>query len=61
VIGVLWSICVIATFTLPDESHPAAIVTIIVLAIGALWWALKLRADLAAGKAGPPDHSIRTS
>ena len=61
VIGVLWSICVIATFTLPDESHPAAIVTIIVLAIGALWWVLKLRADLAAGNAGPPDHSISAS
>lgn len=55
VVGILWTICVIATFTLPDESHPGAIVTLVVLIIGAAWWLLKLRSDLAAGKAGPPD------
>lgn len=53
-IGILWTLCVIATFTLPEESHPAAIVTIIMLAIGAAWWLLKLRKDLAGGRAGPP-------
>jgi amino acid transporter len=60
-VGVLWTLCVIATFTLPDESHPAAIVTMIVLAIGAAWWVFKLRRDLAAGTAGPPDLAARIS
>ena len=60
-VGVLWTLCVIATFTLPDESHPAVLVTMVVLAIGAAWWVLKLRRDLAAGTAGPPDLATRAS
>ena len=54
-VGVLWTLCVIATFTLPEESHPAALVTIVTLVIGFAWWLLKLRRDLAVGTAGPPD------
>ncbi|MDQ0472184.1 APC family permease [Labrys wisconsinensis] len=53
--GLAWTLCVVATFTLPEESHPAAIVTLVVLAIGTLWWALVLRKRLSAGTAGPPD------
>ncbi len=60
-VGVLWTLCVIATFTLPDESHPAAVVTMVMLAIGAAWWVFKLRRDLAAGTAGPPDLATPTS
>jgi amino acid transporter len=60
VVGMLWSICVICTFSLPDESHPGAYAMLTMLAIGAAWWALKLRGDLAAGRAGPPDTSVRS-
>jgi hypothetical protein len=60
VVGMLWSICVIATFSLPDESHPGAYAMLTMLAIGAAWWALKLRGDLAAGRAGPPDTPARS-
>ena len=60
-VGVLWTLCVIATFTIPDESHPAAVVTMVVLAVGAAWWILKLRRDLASGTAGPPNPTGRAS
>ncbi|WP_394787362.1 amino acid permease [Rhodoferax sp.] len=54
VVGVLWTLCVIITFTIPEESHPGAIVTGVGLAMGAAWWLFKLRSDMAAGRAGPP-------
>ncbi|MET2828496.1 APC family permease [Mesorhizobium shangrilense] len=54
-VGVLWTLVVIATFSIPDESHPGAFMTMFMLAIGATWWLLKLRGDLATGRAGPPD------
>lgn len=60
-VGIIWTLCVIATFTLPDESHPSAYVTLAVLALGTAWWALKLRRDLAVGVAGPPDLVVRVS
>jgi amino acid transporter len=53
-VGVLWTLVVIATFSIPDESHPGALMTMFMLAIGATWWLLRLRGDLAAGRAGPP-------
>lgn len=55
VVGVLWTLCVIATFTIPDESHPGAIVTGVALVLGAAWWLFRLRGDMAAGRAGPPN------
>ncbi len=58
-VGVLWTVCVIATFSIPQQSHTGAITTMIMLAVGAAWWVLKLRGDLAAGRAGPPDLAVR--
>lgn len=54
-VGVLWSICVIATFSIPPDSQNGAIATVIALAIGGVWWLVKLRGDLATGRAGPPN------
>jgi amino acid transporter len=54
-IGLLWTLVVIATFSIPTESHPGAFMTMFMLAVGATWWVVKLRGDLAAGRAGPPD------
>lgn len=59
-LGVLWTIVVISTFSLPDESHPGAFMTMFMLALGAAWWVFKLRGDLAAGRAGPPDIAARS-
>lgn len=53
-IGILWTLFVIATFSIPDESHPGAMAMLVMLAIGFIWWLVKLRGDLAAGRAGPP-------
>lgn len=54
-IGFLWTLVVIATFSIPEQSHPGALMTMFMLAVGATWWVVKLRGDLAAGRAGPPD------
>ena len=54
-LGVLWTIVVITTFSVPDESHPGAFMTMFMLAVGAAWWVFKLRGDLKTGRAGPPD------
>lgn len=54
-LGVLWTLVVITTFSVPDESHPGAFMTLFMLAVGATWWVVKLRGDLKAGRAGPPD------
>ncbi len=59
-LGVLWTIVVITTFSVPDESHPGAEMTLFMLAVGAAWWVFKLRGDLAAGRAGPPDTALRS-
>jgi amino acid transporter len=53
-VGLLWTLVVIATFSIPDESHPGAFMTMFMLAVGATWWLLKLRGALATGRAGPP-------
>ena len=53
-IGILWTLFVIATFSIPDESQPGAIAMLVMLAIGFVWWLVKLRGDLASGRAGPP-------
>lgn len=54
VVGILWTLCVIVTFTVPEESQPGAIVTGVSLALGAVWWLFRLRGDLTSGRAGPP-------
>jgi amino acid transporter len=59
-LGILWTIVVITTFSVPDESHPGAFMTMFMLAVGAAWWVFKLRGDLAAGRAGPPDLAVRS-
>lgn len=56
-LGLLWTLVVIATFSVPEASHPGAVMTLFMLAIGCVWWVVKLRGDLKAGRAGPPDFA----
>jgi amino acid transporter len=53
--GVVWTLVVIVTLTIPKVNNTTAYYFIGAIAIGALWWVVALRRKLNIGEAGPPD------
>jgi amino acid transporter len=53
--GVVWTLVVIVTLTIPKVNNTTAYYFAGAVAIGGLWWLLALRRKLNAGEAGPPD------
>jgi amino acid transporter len=53
--GVVWTLAVIVTLTIPKVNNTTAYYFIGAVALGGLWWLIGLRRKLNAGEAGPPD------
>jgi hypothetical protein len=53
--GVVWTLVVIVTLTVPKVNNTTAYYFIGAVAIGGLWWLVGLRRKLNSGEAGPPD------
>jgi len=54
VVGIAWSLLVIADMTLPPVNNIAGEYTVVAEVLGVAWYALYLRRRLRSGEAGPP-------
>ena len=54
IVGVVWSLLIIADMTLPPVNNIAGQYTIVAELLGILWYAFYLRPRLRTGEAGPP-------
>jgi amino acid transporter len=52
--GIVWTVLVIATLTIPEVNNTTAYYTAGAMALGAVWWLAALRRRIDAGEAGPP-------
>ena len=53
-LGIAWTLVVIAYMTLPEVNHPAGLFTIYFEVAGVVWFFAYLRPRLARGEVGPP-------
>jgi amino acid transporter len=58
VVGIGFSLFIMAYLTLPKVNHTAGTYTIYAYLIGVAWWAVYLGWQIRAGKAGPPAEAL---